>query len=84
MKHIGQTALDSIEPLLADLRKIEGLTERKRGLFYRKSAAFLHFHEDPAGIFADIRSGGEWLRMAVNTPVERGKLLRAARAAFSL
>ena len=24
-------------------------------MFYRRSAAFLHFHEDPAGLFADIR-----------------------------
>ena len=34
---------------------LDGLTERTPGTFYRRSRAFLHFHADPAGIFADVR-----------------------------
>lgn len=56
MKHAGPAALDALEPLLADLRTIAGLQERSRGVFYRKGRAFLHFHEDPKGLFADIRN----------------------------
>ncbi|HEX4183540.1 MAG TPA: hypothetical protein VHY34_09795 [Caulobacteraceae bacterium] len=53
MKHAGQEALDALEAV----RLRRALTERKRGVFYRKSRAWLHFHEDPAGLFADLRGG---------------------------
>lgn len=55
MKHASATALDRLEALLAELRRVDGLTERTRGVFYRKGKAFLHFHEDPRGLFADLR-----------------------------
>ena len=55
MKHAGPGALDQLEPLLAQLRGLGGMVEKKRGVFYRKSQAFLHFHEDPKGLFADLR-----------------------------
>lgn len=60
MKHAGEAALAAIGPVLKALRKVEGLAERRPGVFYRKSRAFIHFHEDPAGIFADVRIDGEW------------------------
>lgn len=31
-----------------------GLNEKSRGCFYWKSRGFLHFHEDPKGLFADL------------------------------
>lgn len=59
MKHAGVAVLESLAPLLARLRRIEGLVERRPGVFYHRSRAFLHFHEDPAGVFADVRFDGE-------------------------
>jgi hypothetical protein len=59
MKHAGPTALDGLEPLLTELRALGGLSETSRGVFYLKSKAFLHFHEDPAGLFADVRPPGQ-------------------------
>ena len=56
MKHAGGAALDAIEPLLGRIRACGVLTEKSRGIFYLKSRAFLHFHEDPAGMFVDIRA----------------------------
>ena len=53
MKHAGPEALDQLEPVLAKLRKLDGLRERKRGAFYRGSSAFLHFHEDLAASFEE-------------------------------
>jgi hypothetical protein len=80
MKHAGDVALDTIEPMLSELRRLEGIRERKRGVFYRRSSAFIHFHEDPAGMFADVRRGdGEWLRLPVNTSSERRRLVRLAK-----
>ncbi len=80
MKHAGPQALDALEPLLKELRGVMGLVERKRGIFYRGATAFLHFHEDPAGFFADLKRGDDFERYPVNTPAESARLLRAARA----
>ena len=81
MKHAGPEALDQLEPVLAKLRKLYGLRERKRGAFYRGSSAFLHFHEDPAGFFADLKVGNDFVRFPVNSGAEVERLLaRAARA----
>jgi hypothetical protein len=79
MKHAGEAALATIEPLLIELRRLEGIRERKPGVFYMKSTAFIHFHEDPAGIFADLRRDGEWLRLPVNTSSEHRQLVRLVR-----
>jgi len=68
--------------MLARLRKLDGLKEKSRGTFYRGSSAFLHFHEDPAGMFADIKIGGEFVRMPVNTRGEIDALVRKAAAAL--
>ena len=81
MKHATAAALDRLEPLLAELREVPGLREKSRGVFYRKSAAYLHFHEDRAGLFADIRrADGEFDRHRVETDDERTLFIRVARA----
>ena len=59
MKHATGEVLKSINDLLTQLRKLETLKERKVGVFYLKSNAFLHFHEDPTGIYGDVRIGNE-------------------------
>jgi len=40
VKHAGADALDALEPVLAQLRALDGLREKSRGTFYRKSKAF--------------------------------------------
>lgn len=81
MKHAGDAALDGIDGLLGELRAIAGLVERKRGIFYRRSAAFLHFHEDAAGMFADLHDGPKWTRLPVSTESQQRFLLARVRAA---
>ena len=82
MKHAGSAALDDLKDVLVAVRAIEGLRERKRGAFYRGAVAFLHFHEDPAGPFADLKVASGWERTRVRTAAERRSLVaRAARAA---
>jgi hypothetical protein len=75
LKHATPATLDTIEPLLAGLRKIDGLREKSRGIFYIKSIAYLHFHEDPAGLFADVKLKGKWSRVNVSAAVARKRLL---------
>ena len=57
VKHAGEAALDDLETVLGELRALggeAGLREKKRGVFYLRSRAFLHFHEDPGGFYADL------------------------------
>ena len=84
MKHAGPAALDSLEPIIAEIRKLEGLKEKKRGSFYRGSVGFLHFHEDPAGFFADLKVGVEFTRMPVNNRREIEAFIRQARKANAM
>ncbi len=82
MKHAGDEALDALEDLLVEIRKLEGLRERRRGAFYRRAAGFLHFHEDPAGLFADLKIGDRFERFPVGDRAERRLLLAQAIAAL--
>jgi hypothetical protein len=77
VKHASQSTLDGLSELLDRLRSIEGLVEKRPGVFYRRSKAFLHFHEDPAGIFADLRlsSDDPFIRLRVTSEAERSEII---------
>jgi hypothetical protein len=79
MKHASAVTLRQIEDVLAELRALPGVTEKGAGKFYRKGSALLHFHEDPAGLFADIKIDGNWTRRAINSETARARLVRDAR-----
>ena len=81
MKHATAAGLDELDDVLRALRGVDGLRERSRGVFYRGSRAFLHFHEDPSGMYADVRLGADFERMRVTTKAERKRLLSVVRAA---
>ena len=84
MRHARAEDLDAIEPILVELRARPELTERSPGTFYKKSQAFLHFHEDPAGLFADVRlAPGDFTRMRVSTKAEQRAFLSAVRSALA-
>ena len=85
MRHARDDALDSLEPVLVQLRSFPELTERSRGTFYRKSQAFVHFHEDPAGLFADVRlaPGDAFTRLRVTTKAEQRSFTSAVRSALA-
>lgn len=85
MKHAGDAALDALEPLLGELRLLPRLKEKKRGTFYVGSKAFLHFHEDPAGPFADLKTSldGDYVRFRVRTAKERAALVALAKRALA-
>ncbi len=76
MKHAGRAALVKLSPILARIRSVPGLKERSRGVFYLAGKAFLHFHEDPKGLFADVRRGAMWERFPVGDRAGRGRLRR--------
>jgi hypothetical protein len=77
MKHAGRTTLELLEPFLAELRQRHPrLREKSNGSFYVKSKGYLHFHEDPAGIFADVKLDlVEFTRFRATTAKEQQALL---------
>jgi hypothetical protein len=75
VRHARPEDLTPLSALVERLRAVPGLTEKKPGTFYRRSQAFLHFHVDPAGLFADVRPRDEWERMQVDTPDQQRALL---------
>jgi len=81
VRHVSAAGLDELDDLLLELRHVDGLKETKRGVFSRGSRAFLHFHEDPTGLYADVRIDAEFERMRVTTKAERKRLLSVVRAA---
>jgi hypothetical protein len=83
VRHATPATIAELGPLLEKLRALPGLREPKPGTFYRGSVAFLHFHEDPAGLFADLKRDGEFARFRATTARERADLVRAAREALA-
>jgi hypothetical protein len=83
VKHAGATALAALKDLLDAIRSRTGAREPRPGVFYRKGKAWLHFHEDPAGLFADLRLGSEWQRFAVSGAAGRRALLAEIDQAIS-
>lgn len=83
MRHATQDDLDRITELLAELRLLPQLRERKPGYFSRGSRAFLHFHEDAGDLYVDVRLDTEFQRMKVTSGNEQADFLSLVRAALS-
>jgi hypothetical protein len=71
VRHATEEDLDRLEALLAELRGLPQLRERKRGYFSRSSRAFLHFHEDAGDLYVDVRLGDTFERMRVTSAAEQ-------------
>jgi len=72
--------LDLIDDLLVKIRQRAWLTERKRGIFYRKSVGWLHFHGKAGAIVADLKTGRDWVRFPVDRKSDWPRLLAALDA----
>ena len=82
MRYASQADLDRIETLLADLRGIPGLRERKRGYFSRGPRAFLHFHEDAGDLYVDVRFDTDFERTKVTSCDDQARFLARVRDAL--
>ena len=85
MRHATPEDLEKIGTLLDEVRRVPGLVERTPGSFYRGSKAFLHFHDDPTGMYADVRlvAGEDFVRLRVQTEAEQSSLLGQVRQAVA-
>ena len=87
MSHASPEALQVVLPLLRQLRDIKTLKEKQPGIFYCRSAAFLHFHSEGDQLVADLKkvSGTGFDRYPLTSTFAQRKLfedakLRALRA----
>lgn len=69
------TTLDYIAPLLAVLRGYSVLREVRPTVFHFRGKDFIHFHEGPEGVVADVRLSKGQVRMSVSTQPEQSELL---------
>jgi hypothetical protein len=82
VRHATDDDLDHIEALLAELRGIPQLRERKRGSFSRGPRAFVHFHEDGGEFYVDVRLESAFERMKVTSAAEQAEFLARVRRAL--
>jgi len=75
VKRAGSGTLARMPALLEELRARPALEEKRPGVFYLKSRAFLHFHDDARGIFADVRLADDFVRLAVTSASQQADLL---------
>ena len=73
--------LQTLLPLLRQLREIKGLREDQPGIFYARGAAFVRFHNDEGVLVADLKkpTGTGFDRYPVDTVVRQRKLIDDAK-----
>lgn len=76
MRHAREEDLGGVNAILQYLRAQSLLVEKKPGVFYRRSRAFLHFHADDSGLYADVRLVDQFDRYRVQTAKERAAFLK--------
>ncbi len=80
MKHATTETIGRIEPLLKRIRDINALKEKKPGIYYFKSSAFLHFHEDGDQVYADIKfEPPDFKRLPATTRDQQDELIKLIR-----
>jgi hypothetical protein len=72
---MNNTTLACITPLLEVLRAYPELHEVRPTAFHLHDRDFIHFHDEPAGIFADVRLAKGRVRLPVSTHAEQSECL---------
>jgi hypothetical protein len=70
------STLEILAPLLKVLRGHPTLHEIRPATFHLKGRNFVHFHEEPEGVFADVLLAKGRVHMPVSSPTEQAELLQ--------
>ena len=74
MAHCPFELLDDLADVFAELRTWPGVAEKKPGVFYVKSQAFLHFHvSEGERRHADVKSRTGWVPYDLPRPATESK-----------
>jgi DNA-binding ferritin-like protein len=74
-KQMRHASLEQIKPLLEMLRANRALEEVRALHFEVKGEEFLHFHDYPHGVVADVRLANRSVRLGVSSASEHAELL---------
>jgi hypothetical protein len=69
------STIETLATLLNVLRGYSVLQEVRPTAFHLGGRDFIHFHEEPDGLFADVRLSKGRLRMPVSTSSEQAQML---------
>ena len=72
---VKESTLETLGPLLSFLRSYDGLNEVRGATFHLNGRDFIHFHDDPDGLWADVRLSKGRIRMPVSTRSEQGEVM---------
>ncbi|MBC7474564.1 MAG: hypothetical protein H7263_09760 [Candidatus Sericytochromatia bacterium] len=76
MKHAQENILDKFVIKINKIRDLTDLKEKKKGIFYKKSSAFLHFHQDNNLLFVDLKIEKKLVRFKTEENREWALLLK--------
>lgn len=81
MARADVAALQTLLPLLRQLREIKGLKETQPGTFQARRDAFIHFHDEDGVLHAEMKKpgGSGFDRYPLATPAEQRKLADDAK-----
>ena len=69
------STLEHLAPLLVVLRGYSSLREVQSTVFHLDGRDFIHFHETPDGVVADVRLAKGQVRVQASTEAEQAELL---------
>lgn len=72
---VREETLDKLAPLLSVLRGYTVLQEVRAGVFHLDGKDFVHFHDDPDGLWADVRLARGRVRRSVVDAASQADLL---------
>ena len=86
---MGHTKPENLADLAQELdaiRELEGIKQRSAGVFYYRSSAFLHFHDQDGRRWADVKTPRGYQEVAIGFDADiasRRRFLKAAREAHA-
>ncbi len=84
MKHASKNTIQRLAPFLEQVRRLPSLKEKKPGVYYLRSKAFMHFHEEGVEIYADVRlTQPGFDRFHCSTKQQQQELLRLIAKALA-
>jgi hypothetical protein len=81
MAHADAKALETLLPLLRQLRDIKGVKEARPGVFHCRGTPFIHFHDEQGALHAELKKAGGsgFDRYPLATPAAQRKLVDDAK-----
>ncbi len=84
MGHTKASDLADLKAEFTEIRQLEGIKEKKPGIFYFKAISFLHFHDKDGVRWADVKTTHGWLEIKIDfnaSPKAKADFVKCAKKA---